>query len=158
MKTTLNRAGGMISGLFLVLAAGTAWGGEPEYDLIVVPSFVDGYALAEAYLWDINESGVASGVATIKIGQNTTYTGMYWTEAGGKTAVPLSWPTGISNKGLMAGSLAVYDIPSGTLTNVPLLNKTYPPLVLYTANSAGIAAGYVQTCDCSNSEGMLQIP
>jgi hypothetical protein len=141
-----------------LLACSTSAPGQLEYEFTLVDSFVTDYSLRECYIYDINDLGVACGTATIRIGSTTTYTGFYWTAADGKTAAPVSWPRGISNTGLIAGVAGLYDIPSGQSINVPLLPSTYYPLVLLDVNDSGVAVGYVQTCNCSNSQGFLQVP
>ena len=87
-----------------------------------------------------------------------TYTGFYWDPLTEKTAIPLSWPRGISDPGLVAGVSAIYDINAAASSTMPYLPATYPPLALLGINSDGIAVGYVQICNCSNSQGMLQKP
>jgi probable HAF family extracellular repeat protein len=133
-----------------------------EYTFTLVDSFITTYDLRECYLWDINNQNQACGTATIAItnGGNTTitYTGFYWQPPDNKTAVSLSWPKGISDSGFIAAVQQVYDINTGQATNVPLLPSTYYPLVLLDVNDGVTAVGYVQTCNCSNSQGTLQIP
>jgi len=129
-----------------------------EYLFTLVDAFTPNYDLRECYIYDINDRGVACGTATIQRQSNITYTGFYWTLAGEKTAVELSWPRGISNTGLMAGVAQIYNINTGQFTNMPLLPNTYYPLVLLGINDQGVAVGYVQTCNCSNSQGLLQVP
>jgi hypothetical protein len=149
--------------LMLHAAVLLAWASVPawatiEYQFILVDAFTPDYSLRECYIWDINSTGTACGTATIQIGSSITYTGFYWTRADEKTPVGISWPKGISDADVMAGVQQVYDIPTGQLTNVPLLPSTYPPLALYGMNAAGVAVGYVQTCNCLNSQGYLQVP
>ncbi len=141
----------------LVMLSCPAWA-TTEYQFVLVDAFTADYNLRECYIWDINNAGTASGSATIQIGSTITYTGFYWTRADEKTPVAISWPKGISDAGVMAGVLQVYDITTQQFTDMPLLPSTYPPLALYGMNSAGVAVGYVQTCNCSNSQGYLQIP
>lgn len=136
---------------------------DVEYEFFMVDAFASNYGLRETYIWDLNDHNVAVGTTTITNqlpngSSMTTYTGFYWTPDVGKTAVPLSWPKGVNNNGLMAGSMQTYDIPTSQTTNMPLLPSTYPPLVLLGVNDAGTAVGYVQTCNCSNSQGVLQKP
>jgi uncharacterized membrane protein len=143
------------AGAAAVTGAATA---HPEYVFTLVDAFTPDYGLRECYIYDINDENVACGTATIQIGQSITYSGFYWTPEGGKTPVQISWPRGISDGGLMAGVAQVYDIPSAQFTTVPLLPATYYPLALLAVNEAGLAGGYVQICNCSNSQGALQIP
>ena len=133
-----------------------------QYTFTLVDSFITTYDLRECYLWDINNSNQACGTATIAItnGGNTTitYTGFYWQPPDNKTAVNLSWPKGISDTGFIAAVQQLYNLNSGQTTTMPYLPSTYPPLVLLDVNDAGLAVGYVQICNCSNSQGTLQIP
>ncbi len=135
---------------------------DVEYAFTLVDSFVTDYGLRECYIYDLNDQNQACGTATIRLpapgGSTITYTGFHWNPVDGKTPVSMSWPRGISNTGMMAGVAQVYSIPTGQFTNVPLLPSTYYPLVLRGVNDAGTAVGYVQICNCSNSQGTLQIP
>ncbi len=135
---------------------------EQAYTFTLVDAFNPEYGLRECYLYDINESNQGCGTATIKIpwlgGWMITYTGFYWDPVLEKTPVALSWPKGISDAGQMAGVAAIFDIPSEQSIAMPLLPATYLPLVLLGINDQGTAVGYVQTCNCSNSQGMFQVP
>jgi hypothetical protein len=136
---------------------------DVEYEFTLVDAFAANYGLRETYIWDLSNQNVAVGTTTITIqlpngSTMTTYTGFYWTPEDEKTPVELSWPKGVNNAGLMAGSLQTYDIPSQQFTNMPLLAGTYAPLALLGVNDLGVAVGYVQICNCSNSQGTLQIP
>ena len=127
-----------------------------EYDFILVDSFNPNYGLRETYLWDINELGVACGVTTR---DNTIgYPGITWDHSTGKTVIPVSWPHGINNHGRVVGNLAVYDTASGRSFSPPLLPGTYIGPNFSGVNDAGVAVGMIQTCNCSNSGGFLQIP
>jgi probable HAF family extracellular repeat protein len=141
--------------LALMAAAAQA---DPEYEFTLVDAFTPNYDLRECYLYDINEQNTACGTATIQIGPSTTYTGFYWTPPNVKTPIGLSWPRGINNNGLVAGVSQVYDIPSGQFTPMPPLPSLYFPLALLGVNDAGVAVGYEQICNCSNSQGTLQVP
>ncbi len=144
------------------LAADVPARAQPEYECIVVDAFVTTYGLRETYLWDIAEDGTAVGTTTIALqgpsGTTITYTGFYWTPAGGKTAINLSWPRSVSNTGLIGGTMNIFDRATASLTPMPLLPGTYPPLEILGLNDAGVGVGYVQTCNCSNSAGLLQKP
>jgi uncharacterized membrane protein len=151
----------------LIAAAGVAAGtasahAQAEYECIVVDAFAANYGVRETYLWDISDQGVAVGTTTKEFqvpgGTWIGYTGFYWTQAGGKVAIDLSWPKSVNNTGLIGGSLAVYDRLSAQLTPMPLLPSTWPPLEILGVNDAGVGVGYVQTCNCSNSQGFLQKP
>ncbi len=130
----------------------------PEYAFTLVDAFTPSYDLRECYIYDINDENVACGTATIQIGPSITYSGFYWMPPNEKTPIQISWPHGINNGGLMAGVAQAYDIPAGEFTTLPLLPATYYPLVLQRVNEAGLGTGYVQICNCSNSQGALQIP
>ncbi len=133
-----------------------------EYEFIHVDDFLADYGLGECYIFDLNDNNVGCGTATkaFQMGGSTTitYSGFYWSPENEKTAVSMSWPRGISDSGVMAGVLQLYDIGNDQFTNMPLLPSTYAPLVMLHANDAGRAVGYVQICNCSNSQGVLQIP
>ena len=143
------------SALIIMLAGCNAAFAQAEYEFIAVPSFNPG--LGEAYLWDINESNVAVGAATKT---NTIgYPPFFWTEAGGKTQLPTpTWPRGISNSGWIVGVAQSYNVPSAQAYTPNLLPGTYPILQFGGVNDAGIAVGHIQTCNCSNSGGVLQVP
>src|SRR5262245_56187542 len=80
----------------------TASQAVPEYNFTLVDAFITTYDLRECYIYDINDSNLACGTATIQIGSTITYSGFYWSPVSGKTAVSLSWPKAISDPGLMA--------------------------------------------------------
>ncbi len=150
--TARSLAAAALAGLAPAAAA------NPEYAFTLVDAFTPDYNLRECYLYDINDQNVACGTATIQIGPSITYTGFYWAPPDQKTPAPISWPRGINNDGLMCGVAQLFDIPAGHSTSVPLLPSTYYPLVLLGVNEAGTAVGYVQICNCSNSQGALQVP
>jgi len=129
-----------------------------EYHFTLVDAFTPDYGLRECYIYDISDAGVACGTATIQIGSNIGYTGFYWTAQDEKTPVGISWPHGISETGIMAGVLQLYDIPSAQFTTVPMLPGHYQPLILLDVSDEGLAVGSVQICNCSNSSGLLQVP
>jgi hypothetical protein len=135
---------------------------DTQYEFTLVDAFTPSYNLRETYLYDINDENVATGTTTIQIqtpgGSTITYTGFYWTPPDEKTPVGVSWPRGINNNGLLAGVSGVFDIPSDQFTTVPALPSLYFPLVLLDVNDGGVAVGYEQICNCSNSSGALQVP
>ena len=51
-----------------------------------------------------------------------------------------------------------YNVPSAQAYTPNLLPGTYPILQFGGVNDAGIAVGHIQTCNCSNSGGVLQVP
>jgi hypothetical protein len=133
-----------------------------EYSFILVDAFVTDYGLRECYIFDLNNDNAACGTATIELqwpgGTMITYSGFVWTPEDEKTPAPISWPKGINSSLTLAGVSQLYSFTSGQTTTMPLLPSTYMPLVLTGVNDAGTAVGYVQICNCSNSQGMLQIP
>ncbi len=146
-----------------LLALGAMWtttiaSAQAEYDFTLVDAFVPEYGLRETYIYDINDHGVAIGTTTGNTSIGISYVGFTWTLEGGKVQAPLSWPHGISNTGLAVGVGVARDLVAEETWNLPLLPGTY--IVPYPGdiNDAGIAVGAVQTCNCSNSQGALQIP
>lgn len=141
----------------LTLCAGQVRG-QAEYDFSLVDALVPNYGLRETYIYDINDQGVAIGTTTGNTPIGISYVGFTWTLTGGITTTPLSWPHGISNTGLAVGVGTVRDLSTAQTWNLPLLPGTY--IVPYPGdiNDAGVAVGMVQTCNCSNSQGVLQIP
>jgi hypothetical protein len=129
---------------------------QPQYDFILVDSFNPGYPLRETYLWDINDHGLACGETTRD--GTFSYAGIVWDEVAGKTIVPVSWPHGVNNLGLVVGNLSVYDVTTGESFSPPILPGTYIGPYFGGVNDAGVAVGMIQTCNCSNSGGTLQIP
>lgn len=133
-----------------------------EYEFIHVDDFISDYGLGECYLFDLNDENIGCGTATKKFqvpgGTMITYSGFTWSPQNEKSALSISWPKGISDSGVIAAVAQTYDMSTGQYTNMPLLPSTYFPLVMLHANDAGMAVGYVQICNCSNSQGTLQIP
>jgi hypothetical protein len=131
---------------------------QPEYDFALVDAFVPNYGLRETYLWDINDQGIAIGTTVGNTQIGISYVGFTWDQATGNTQRELSWPRGISNTGLAVGVGTVLNLGTGQSWSLPLLPATYIVPYPQDINDSGIAVGYVQTCNCSNSQGMLQIP
>ncbi|MEZ6235612.1 MAG: GC-type dockerin domain-anchored protein [Phycisphaerales bacterium] len=129
---------------------------QPRYEFILVDSFNPTYSLRETYLRGINNQGVACGEATQANGFG--YAGFVWTEADGKTQVPISYPRAVNSSGLVVGHLGVHDLGSAQTTSPPLLPGTYIGPSFFGVNDAGVAVGAIQICNCSNSAGTLQIP
>jgi hypothetical protein len=146
-----------IAAAAMVLCAGQVWG-QQEYDLFLVDALVPTYGLRETYLWDINDQGVAIGTTTGNTPIGISYVGFTWTVAGGSVGQQLSWPHGISNTGLAVGVGTVRDLGTGQVWSLPLLPGTYIVPYPNDINDAGVAVGMVQICNCSNSQGTLQIP
>lgn len=157
MKTTRSRFTHLLCAATSVgVLCGTA-GAQPRYDFNLVDAFTPDYGLRETYLWDISDTGVACGTTNIQIGSMLTYTGFTWTTLG-KTPIPVSWPHGVNNVGLVVGNLSVYNRATGQSFYPPLLPGTYIGPNFSSVNDAGVAVGMIQTCNCSNSAGTLQIP
>ncbi len=128
---------------------------QPKYQFIPVPSLTA--PGGESYLWDINELNQAVGVTT-KL--NTIgYPPIVWSESAGSTILPTpGWPHGIGNTGWVVGVSQTLHLPSGQIFTPSTLPGTYPILNFGGVNDAGIAVGMIQTCNCSNSGGVQQIP
>jgi len=139
----------------LILGAGQA-SAQIAYDFTLVNALLPNPV--ETYLYDINDLGKAVGTTYGNTPIGTSYVGFTWTPSGGPTQVNLSWPHGINNSGLAVGVGTVTDTTTSQAWALPLLPGTY--IVPYPGdiNDAGVAVGMVQTCNCSNSGGALQIP
>lgn len=131
---------------------------QVEYDLTIVDAMVPTYSLRETYLYDINDHNMAIGTTTGNTVIGISYVGFTWTSSGGSISQPLSWPHSISNTGLAAAVGTIRDLGSGQSWNLPLLPGTYIVPYPGDVNDAGLAVGMVQICNCSNSQGTLQIP
>ncbi len=129
---------------------------QPLYEFTLVDSFNPGYGLRETYLWDINDQGLACGITT-KDGA-FGYPGIVWNERDEKTVVPVSYPHGVNNTGLVVGNLSVFNVFTGQSWSPPTLPGTYIGPFFGGVNDAGVAVGAIQTCNCSNSGGVQQIP
>ncbi len=129
---------------------------QPIYDFTLVNSFNANPLAGEAYLWDINDSGTACGVATVDnvIG----YPGFVWNEATGNVRVPVASPRNVNSNGLVVGIGAIYDLTNGQSNSPPILPGTYYSPSFGEINDAGVAVGTISTCSCSDSGGVLQIP
>jgi probable HAF family extracellular repeat protein len=129
---------------------------QPEYDFILVNSFNANPLAGEAYVWDINDHGVACGQATMDnvIG----YPGFAWDEAGGKARVPVASPRSLNNHGLVVGIGDIYELGTGRTFSPPNLPETYYSPSFGGVNDAGVAVGLISTTSGSNSGGILQIP
>jgi probable HAF family extracellular repeat protein len=121
-----------------------------EYDFILIEAFNINYDLREVNLRDINESGFVSGTST----NNSTYAGFVWTEAAGKTIVPMTWPMGINNLNQIVSDGTIYDFDTGAVINVPPAGA-WPVPRLQAINDNGVAVGFSE-CSCSNSGRTVQ--
>jgi probable HAF family extracellular repeat protein len=152
----------MITAAFLSAAAMAQ--AQPQYQFTLVEAFTPTYDLRECYLWDINDHALACGTATrayqVPNGTSITYSGLTWTAANDKTPLDaITWPKAVNNNGWVVGVRTVYDLPSNSIVaTIP-----YPPGGVSTmealgVNDSGTVVGYAQTCVCSNSQGVQQIP
>ena len=138
----------------LLLTAGAL--GQAEYTFVLIDSFNANPLAGEAYVWDINDKGVACGMATMDnvIG----YPGFVWDAATGKTRIPITNPHGISNPGLVVGTGGVHDTRTNTTIVPPNLPGTYYGPAFFGVNDLGIAVGSIAGCSCSDSGGILRVP
>ncbi len=145
----------LISAAALAMCSGELLG-QVAYDFTLVNAILPN--AAETYLFDINDNGLAIGttLGTTPIG--TSYVGFSWSPAAGPVQHDLNWPRGINNGATAVASGVVRNVVTGQTWTLPLLPGTY--IVPYPGdiNDAGVAVGMVQTCNCSNSGGALQIP
>lgn len=148
-------------GIGVLAAVGIALPGaahaQPAYDFILVDSFNANPLAGEAFLWDINDEGVACGIATVDnvIGSP----GFVWDEVAGKVRIPVSNPLGVSNDGLVVGNQSIFDLVTEQPTSPPGLPGTYFGPSFGGVNDTGrVAVGSISTCSCSDSGGVLRIP
>lgn len=153
--TPLSSAGLAGIGVSAVLLAASALA-QPEYSFVLVDSFNADPRRGEGYVWDINDNGVACGMATMDnvIG----YPGFVWNAVTGKTRIPITNPHGINNFGLVVGTGGVHDTQADTTIVPPNLPGTYYGPALYGVNDLGVAVGSIAGCSCSDSGGVLRIP
>ena len=153
-----------ISGFLALAGLAATARAQSEYQFTLVEAFTPSYNLRECYLTDINELGLACGTATreyqVAGGTSIGYSGLTWTDATEKSPLDaILWPRGVNNHGWVVGLRTVFDAGSGSVVaTIP-----YPPGGMSTmealgVNDAGTVVGYAQTCVCSNSNGLLQIP
>jgi probable HAF family extracellular repeat protein len=145
----------LLAACALVLAAGSARAAAvPEYDFLYVDAFQAGYDLREAYLFDLNNQGQACGHAT----DLPSYAGFSWSAAAGKTRIPFTLARGINEAGRIAGLNKVFDPATGALVTLPQVPGAPALPVALDINDRDLVVGYVETCICSNSNRVLQIP
>ena len=148
--------------LMLAAFAGSAFA-QPAYEAVVVDAFVTTYNLRETYIWDVSEQGRGVGLTTILNqlpggSSSITYAGFSWTEAAGKTPHGDSTLTAVNNLGQATGWGQVFDTATGVSTPLPGLPGAWGTPYTAGINDAGVVTGYQKTCNCSNSNGMSQIP
>jgi len=149
----------------LCIAASTATAAaQPEYRFTLVEAFTPNYNLREAYIWDLNDVGTACGTATreyqVPNGTSITYSGFTWTTLTDKTPLDaITWPRAINNQGLVVGGAIVYSLGTGAVAAlIPSPPGGVGPLFATGINDSGLVVGHVLTCNCSNSQGVNQIP
>lgn len=125
-----------------------------EYDFVLVDAFQSDYVLRESYLLGLNNLGEACGFAT----DLPSYAGFRWSAASDKTRVPLAYPRAINDLRQIVGGNQLYDVPNGTVTTIPLVPGAVATPMALDVNNRGVVVGYAETCFCSNSDRVLQIP
>ncbi len=152
----------MLRSLFLpitvassLLVAGIARA-DPEFDLFIVRAFNANPLAGETFITGINDNGIACGNATMdnRIGPP----GFVWSESRGKTEVPVASPQSVSTLGLVVGIGGAYDTSTSTLQTPLALPMTYGQPFLADVNQSGLAVGWISTCSCSDSQGVLRTP
>ena len=146
----------LCAAVILTLPAPTAAQGPAptEYDFVYVDAFQADYDLRESYLFDINDLGQGCGHAT----DLPSYSGYSWRMASDKTRLPFTLARGINLAGKVAGLNKVYDTVGGGLTTIPQVPGAVAPPVALDINDHDVVVGYAETCICSNSDHILQIP
>jgi probable HAF family extracellular repeat protein len=123
-----------------------------EYRFVYVDAFQGDYDLRESYLFDVNNVGAACGWAT----DLPSYSGFRWAQATDKTKIPFTLARGINDAGKIVGLDKVYDPATGDLVTLPKV-AVAPPVAL-DINNNDVVVGYDETCICSNSDFILQVP
>lgn len=138
------------------LLFGTSARADPEFDLFIIRAFNANPLAGETFITGINDHGVACGNATMdnRIGPP----GFVWNESRGKTEVPVASPQSVSAAGLVVGIGGAYDTANSTLHTPPALPRTYGQPFLADVNLSGLAVGWISTCSCSDSNGVLRTP
>jgi probable HAF family extracellular repeat protein len=125
-----------------------------EYDFKYVDAFQGNYDLRECYLFDVNDQGQACGWAT----DLPSYSGFHWSAAADKTRIPFTLARGINDQGKVAGLNQVFDIAGGPIAIIGQVPGAVAAPVALDINNHDIVVGYAETCICSNSQHVLQIP
>ncbi|HEX2839421.1 MAG TPA: hypothetical protein VHN77_14990 [Phycisphaerales bacterium] len=129
---------------------------QPQYDFIKIDSWNANPLAGEAFAWDVSDSGVVCGEATMDNRIGTP--GFIWTQALGKVEIPVIHPKEVSNAGLVVGLAAVYDINTHQAWSPPALPGTYYSPSFGGVNEAGLAVGTISGCSCSDSGGVTNVP
>jgi probable HAF family extracellular repeat protein len=143
----------LLGALLLSGAAATASLAQ-EYDFVYVDAFQSDYDLRECLLYDVNDQGQACGWAT----DLPSYSAFSWTSSGGKTRLPFTLARGINAAGKVAGLNRVYDTQTGELATIGQVPGAPAPPFALAINDHDVVVGYAETCICSNSNRVLQIP
>jgi len=147
------RMGALLGGLLLIAFAAPLHAAV-EYDFVYVDAFQPDYDLREAYLLDLNNSGEGCGWAT----DLPTYAGYWWSQSGDKVRLPWSYVRAINDWGQITGYDQVFDRATGTATTIPVAPGAVARPIALDINDRGVVVGYDETCNCSNSDHVLQIP
>lgn len=126
---------------------------DVTYELIEVGHLQPGGSIPEAYLFDINDVGVACGFSSYQ----SFYAGYMWERGVGQSIVPLTFPRAINNLGMIVGDGILFDSRTGTTTNIPPPDPNYPWVRSEGINEAGIVVGYAEW-RTGSSDGVQQIP
>jgi probable HAF family extracellular repeat protein len=124
-----------------------------EYQFVPVLPFQPDYDLSESYIYDLDDGGRATGLAT----DLPSYSGFWWTNATDKVRVSISYPHGINNLGTIVGADR-YLLAGGAAIVLPRIPGVGGPILAMAVNDAGVVVGYEETCSCSNSAHTLQVP
>jgi hypothetical protein len=142
--------------VILVSSVGAAAQAQPRYDFVLIDSFNANPLAGEAYVWGLNDLGLAVGVATVD--NVMGYPGMVWDEAAGRRRIAVASPRTANVHGLVVGIGDVLDLNSGQMFTPPNLPGTYYSPSFGDVNDAGVAVGTISGCTCSDSGGVLQVP
>jgi hypothetical protein len=150
-----------LAALWLGTAAGAA--AQPEYTFTLVDAFNPQYPLRECYIWDLSDQGIACGLSTYQYqgpsGPSIGYTGFTWQQNASATLAAISLPRGINNAGLVVGGGAVYDLNTSTMVaTIARPTQGVGIMEAMGVNDAGTVVGYAETCVCSNSNHLFQVP
>lgn len=129
---------------------------QPRYDFMLIDSLNANPLAGEAYVWDINDVGMACGVATVD--NVPGYPGIVWTAVDGRERVAVASPQCVNNNGLLVGIGDILDLTTGQMYTPPNLPGTYYSPRFGGVNDAGVAVGTISGCSCSDSGGVLQVP
>jgi len=127
----------------------------PRYEFVKIDSFNANPLAGEAFVWDVNDAGMACGMASMDNRIGTP--GFVWTLGGGKVEIPVASPRAISNGGVVAGIGGVFDTVTQQYSSLPTLPGTYLQPLMGGVNDAGLATGTISGCSCSDSGGLTNV-